>query len=126
MNFETFKATLQSVVPVGTVLQNPGGGTSEILTVSDEVISYRRGNSIIYVSLQNLFDAYWNFRGRAMSSTELRIFRPSVFDSSARPAGHSCNCTFLFLVLQRLGVVNAIEGKGISGNPFFVNVNGSN
>lgn len=121
-----FKTTLQSAVPVGTILQNPGGGTSEVVCISDEVITYRRGNTNMKVSLQNLFDAYWNFRGRAMSSTELRKFRPFVFDFSAGPAGHSCNCTFLFLVLQRLGIVNAIEGKGISGNPFFVNVNGSN
>jgi type IV secretory pathway TraG/TraD family ATPase VirD4 len=69
-----------------------------------------------------LFDAYALYRGRRVSTTELRAFRPVVFDSAARPAGHSCNCTIFFLLLERMGVVEGIQGKGVCGNPFYVDI----
>jgi hypothetical protein len=122
MDFQAFKDQLRNAVRRGTVFQNPGGGTTEVVFVSDDAVSYRRGKSKINVSLQDLFDAYRDHRGRHVSSTDLRIFRPSVFDSQSKPAGHSCNCTFLFLILQRLGIVKDIQGKGVKGNPYFVKI----
>ena len=41
------------------------------------------------------------------------------FDSSKK--GHSCNCTFLFFIADKLGLLkNGISGKGVRGNPFYV------
>ncbi len=122
MNFEAFKTKTRNAIPIGTAFRNPGGGTSVVQAVSDTEVSYRRGNSTIHVSLRALFDAYWHFRGGRVFSTDLQRFAPSVFDSNARPAGHSCNCTFLFLLLQRLGVINQIQGDGVRGHPYFVDI----
>lgn len=124
MDFQTFKAKVQTEVPVGKVFDNPGGGTSEVLSVSEHAITYRRGNSSISVSLQDLFDPYQVALGRRLSSRDLRLYAPSVFDSQARPAGHSCNATFLFLVLQHLGVVKEIKGGGVKGDSYFVDIPG--
>src|SRR5438445_13872502 len=68
MNYQAFKNKIQDMVPLGMVFQNPGGGTSEVLSLSDEAVSYRRGKSRIYVSLLDLFDAYWAYRGSRVSS----------------------------------------------------------
>ena len=63
-------------------------------------VSYKRGKSTIRVAIIDLFAAYAHFRGRRVSSCDLKMLAPHVFDSQARPAGHSCNCTFLFMVLM--------------------------
>ena len=35
------------------------------------------------------------------------------FDSAARdPAGHSCNCTFAFMLLERAGLADGIVKRG--------------
>jgi len=120
MEFSEFKQKIRTSIPIGTILDNPGGGTSTILSCSSEAMSYRRRNSTIYVSLRDLFDGYVRFKGGSMSSNDLKVINPSVFDSNARPAGHSCNCTFLFMVLQKIGVVTHIQGHGVRGDPFFV------
>jgi len=122
MDFEAFKVKLYALVPAGTVFSNPGGGTSEVLSVSDEAVSYRRGKSKINVSLRDLFDAYWVYRGHSVTSTDLKSFRPAVFDSQSKPAGHSCNCTFLFLLLLQFGVVSDIQGNGVKGCPYVVKI----
>jgi hypothetical protein len=122
MNFSTFTRQMQAAIPVGTILDNPGGGTSEILSYSSEGVSYRRGRSTIYVSLRDLYEGYAKFRGRRVSSLDLKVVAPSVFDSQARPAGHSCNCTFLFLALQEMGLVTNIYGRGVRGDPYFVDL----
>jgi hypothetical protein len=57
-----------------------------------------------------------------ISSSELKVFLPAIFDSAARPAGHSCNATLLFLALREMGIVSAIHGNGVAGNPFFVEI----
>jgi hypothetical protein len=122
MDFNAFRNCTNEVAPVGAVWTNPGGGVSTIISVSAERISYRRGKSVMSVSIWDLFDAYALYRGRRVSTTELRAFRPVVFDSAARPAGHSCNCTIFFLLLERMGVVEGIQGKGVCGNPFYVDI----
>lgn len=120
MDFDTFKKKVKEAIPVGTVLQNPGDGTSIIVSYSDSEISYKRDNSTIYVSLCDLFDAYSHFKGQQVSSNDLKSYAPSIYDSKAHPAGHDCNCTFLFMVLCRLPLVVGIEGRGVKGSPFFV------
>jgi len=122
MDFSEFKQRVHESIPKGTILDNPGGGTSTILSYPPDAVSYRRGNSTMYVSLRDLFDGYVRFKGGHMSSSDLKVINPSVFDSQARPAGHSCNCTFLFMLLQKIGVVTHIQGCGVRGNPFFVDL----
>lgn len=120
MDFSEFKQKVYVSIPKGAILDNPGGGTSIIMSYSSEAVSYLRGNSTIYVSLRDLFDGYIQFKGGHMSSKDLKAVNPRVFDSQASPAGHSCNCTFLFILLQKIGVVTHIQGRGVKGNPFFV------
>jgi len=120
VNLEQFSSSVQKTLPVGTVIDNPGGSISTIVGYTNSKISYVRGNSTIYVSLADLHSSYSDYLGRRLSSADLKKIAPSVFDSSARPAGHSCNCTFLFRILQRLNIAGEIEGRGVRGSPFSV------
>ncbi len=124
MDFDEFKRKIKAAIPVDTIMDNPGGGTSTIISVSDDKISYMRGSSTIYVSFQDIYDAYSKYRGQKVTSSDLKVYRPSVFDPAAKPAGHSCNCTFLFLLISRIGEANGIQGAGVRGNPYFVEVAG--
>ena len=120
MTLVEFVLALKSTGPVDSVLDNPGGGTSKIIEYSQSFITYRRGKSAIRVSYESLFKAYTAFKGRQVSSSDLKQCAPSVFDSAARPAGHSCNATLLFLLLRELGMSSAISGSGVKGDPYFV------
>ncbi len=122
MKSSEFNELIEASIPVGTILENPGKGTSEISGYSDKNISYIRRKSTIRVAFKDLFNAYSHFRGQQVSSSMLKDFESKVFDSNARPAGHSCNCTFFFLILVRLNLAGKIEGKGVTRNPFFVNI----
>ena len=122
MDIDTFCTKFFETVTPGTVFQNPGGGTSNVLSVKNGKVRYKRGASTMAVSLQDLFNAYVAFRGRSMSSSELKVLAPAIFDSAARPAGHSCNATFFFLALQKMAVVTAIHGNGVRGAPYFVEI----
>lgn len=116
--FGEFRASMVNMLPPGTVLANPGGGTTTIKRYSGGKVAYQRGKSTIRVAIKDLFSAYSQFKGTTVSAPELRRYAPHVFDSAARPAGHSCNCTFLFMALRELGMAGPIQGEGKSGNPF--------
>ena len=119
MTRQEFIRAARNAFPSGYTFDNPGGGTSHILGVGGNAIAYRRGNSSIRVLLTDLYRAFDSFRGQRVTSTDLRRFAPSVFDSNARPAGHSCNCTFLFHLLQRLELTDGgLEGRGVRGDPY--------
>jgi hypothetical protein len=120
MDFDAFSRLMHITVTPGTVFPNPGGGSSELIDFSSGSLIYRRGNSRIYVSLRDLYNAYAHFRGSNVSSTDLRQYRPSVFDSVA--GGHSRNCTMLFILLKAIGAVDRIQGEGVRGNPFWVTI----
>lgn len=81
---------------------------------------YIRGRSTMQVSLRDFYDAFTAFRSGTCETTALRQFRPHVFDSAAK--GHSCNCTFFFLVLQKAGLAGEISGTGVRGNAFRANI----
>lgn len=119
MEYAEFKQKLITSLPVGTTLPNPRKGTSTIEAYSYDTVTYRRGSSNLYVRFQDLYEAWQRFQGGYVHTTDLKAWRPEVFDSTARPAGHDCNCTFLFLVLQRMGLGSKINGSGVSGSPFF-------
>jgi hypothetical protein len=122
MQFENFVTQVISSFPVGAVVQNPGGGTSLIVVSNNIKISYQRRKSTMSVKLVDLFEAYKKFQGVRLSSSDLKIFKPAIFNSAARPAGHSCNCTILFRVLEGLQLCEPITGAGVRGNPFSVKI----
>lgn len=103
----------------GYCFANPGGGTSRIERITRTAITYRRGKSPITVRWSGLYRAYSHFKGKRVSSTDLRKFAPAVFDSNARPAGHSCNCTFFFHLIEKMGLAEGgLRGRGVNGDPF--------
>jgi len=120
MDFDAFSRLMHIKVAPGAVFPNPGGGSSEIIGFGSGSLIYRRRNSRICVSLRDLYDAYAHFRGGNVSSTDLRQYHPSVFDSGA--GGHSCNCTMLFILLKAIGAADRIKGEGVRGNPFWVTI----
>jgi hypothetical protein len=118
MNLDSFKSQIITTVLPRDVYQNPGGGTSSIESISENGITYKRGKSKIYISFSDMYSAYTHFKKKYITSNDLKKFAPDVFDSDARPAGHSCNCTFLFTALYKLGLAGALSGEGVRGNPF--------
>jgi hypothetical protein len=122
MDFDQFKREVGRKLHVGLILNNPGKGTSQISSLSDKGVSYIRGHSTIYVSFQDLFEVLNHFIGEVVTSSDLMDYKPSIFDPKARKPGHSCNCTFFFMLLERIGIVSKIGGRGVKGDPFFVNI----
>ncbi len=119
LTIDQFRSQMTNLLPPGIVLDNPGKGTTRIKNHSHGRVSYIHGNSTIRVCITDLFAAYTKFRGLKVSSRELKRYAARVFDSSARPAGHSCNCIFLIMVLVKLGLADEIGGEGKSGQPFY-------
>jgi hypothetical protein len=120
MDYQEFVSTIISSKPIGTVIPNPGGGTSTIISYTDENISYQRKNSPITVAFEDLYKAYAKFKGHKVYTTDLRDYAPKIFDS--KRSGHSCNATFLFSILIFLGKVNEIKGEGKTNHPFYVSI----
>ena len=118
MDIDDFVNLIRGVLLLNMEFDNPGGGTSTIESITDNGITYRRGNSPIFVRFQDLHAAFDRFRGHLVTSSELKEFSPAVYDSSARPAGHSCNCTFLFQIPNAIGHAGEIEGSGVRGDQF--------
>lgn len=107
-------------VQQGQRFENPGGGDSLIHSIDDARIVYIRGKSKISLKLDDVVAVTDHFPKTKLTNNQLKEFCPKVFDSNARPAGHSCNCTLLFRVLQSIGRASEIFGKGIRGNPFYI------
>lgn len=122
MTFDEFSTELYRVVKLGMVFENPGGGTSEVVSAQNGKISYRRKSSTMTITVESLYNAFAAHRNSRVSSRELRAKWPAIFDSQARPAGHSCNVTFLFLCLEQMGLVTQILGQGKAGKPFYVDI----
>ncbi len=105
----------------GMVYQNPQKGTSRIASISPEKIVYIRGNSRISLNIEVIHSVYQQYKGKKCSSNDLKIYEPKVFDSKQN--GHSCNCTFLFTVLNEIGLTeNGIEGEGKPYKPFYIRI----
>jgi len=122
MDYLAFKSKFEVALPIGSVLKNPGCGTSEVLSNASDHVAYKCGKSRIRTSLSDFHASFIRFAGSRVTSSDLKVFRPSVYDSYARPAGHSCNCTFLFLGLQQMGLSSAIKGAGVRGSPYTVDL----
>jgi len=117
MNYKEFKSAVIQNLPPGTLLDNPGGGTSIIKTYKDDTVRYQRGKSTFSASLKLFHEVVVAFDGQTLSSTALKQYSHK-FDSTR--SGHSCNCTLLFLILQKIGLVDKILGSGKKGDPFYV------
>lgn len=112
MEFCAFRERIEENIAVGDVLPNPGGGTSTIVRIEDKGVRYRRGKSIMFLRWDIFYQAYRQFCGRFVNTGDLRALDNS-FDSAARdPAGHSCNCTFAFMLLERAGLADGIVKRG--------------
>jgi hypothetical protein len=126
MTFDEFASRFRAQLPVGLVLENPGSGTSNVMAYSGNRVCYKRGDSRLYVGLDDLYNAYRHFAGRSVTTSDLKDFAPSIFDSAKRDEsskrGHNCHATFLFLALRQMGIVDEILGTGRSGNPFSVTI----
>ena len=123
MNRGEFIRRARAAMPIGCEFPNLGGGTTRIERHHADHVHYRRKNSTIRVDWDALYAAYVRFAGGRVSSTELREFRPEVFDSAARPAGHSCNCTFFMQLCMAMGLVNGdVDGRGIKGKPYAIRI----
>jgi hypothetical protein len=114
------KQKILEVIQKGQLFQNPGGGDSLIHSTENEKIVYIRGKSKIPLKLDDIEAVMDHFPITKLTTNQLKEFCPKVFDSNARPAGHSCNCTMLFRILQSIGRGSEIFGKGIRGNPFYI------
>ncbi len=116
---EQFITQLVNHVPEGSVFDNPGGGTSTIIMIGEDKLSYIRGKSRFYLSYSAIFDVLRLFSGMTTTTTDLKRHNPEVFDSKL--GGHSCNCTTMFRILERMGLIDGtVQGSGKRGSPFFV------
>lgn len=87
--------SIQENVKVGMVFDNPGGGTSEIVSISNERIVYKRGNSRLYLKIQDFVDIYEKFAGIKCTTNDIKAFNPKVFCSGGN--GYGCHCTLFLL-----------------------------
>jgi hypothetical protein len=120
VDFAAFVQLLRERLEAGLVMQNPGGGTSTVVSCSDARLCYRRRASKFWIYLRPLYDAYQHFAGGDVSTNDLAAFAPGVFDQDY--SGHNCHRTFFLMALLQMGVVGAIWGSGRSGDPFGVTI----
>ena len=121
MNGNDLVAKIKSNLPIGIALNNPGGGTSTILDVQYNRLVYRRGNSRLYYNFADLVVAYDLYKGWLCSTINLKELEPSVYESKSN--GHSCNCTFFFMLLDYFGLTeDGICGSGRRGSPFYIKI----
>lgn len=119
MTKERFLEQLKSAIPLDTKFDNPGGGVSMIVGIGDEKLSYIRGSSRMYLPYDAVVEVLNKYSGKTISSSDLKECKASVFDSTC--GGHSCNCTLMFSVLERMGLtVGSIKGAGRRGSPFYI------
>lgn len=119
MTKEQFITQLVNAVPEGSVFDNPGGGTSTIIKVGEAKLSYMRGKSRFFLSYSTIYDAMRLFSGMTTTTNDLKQNNPEVFDSKL--GGHSCNCTTMFRILERMELIDGtVQGSGKRGSPFFV------
>ncbi len=103
---------IRDTLKVGMVFDNPGGGTTEIVSISGTSIYYKRKNSKMQLKFSDIDSSYYNFKDGRVTTNMLKGFKPKVFNT--RENGHDCNCTVLFLILKNAGLT---KGE-IYGRPF--------
>lgn len=120
MELCAFKNLIKLKVPAGIVLKNPCKETSTVLSYTDKGIYYRRGKSRIFLTFEDCYETFDQFKDQRVTTLDLKVFRPHIYDSKAEKPGHSCNCTMVFLLFKKAGLASIIQGKGVRGNPFYL------
>jgi hypothetical protein len=120
MDFSEFVSAFHEQIKVGSIFQNPKKGDSTVISVKNGIVKYNRKKYSFSISIEVLYQSYSSFIGRKMSTNDLKAYKPEIFDTKARPAGHDCNTTFLLCVLVQMNLAKSVDGKGVSGDPFFV------
>ena len=119
MEFNQFVQKLKAALPPGIKLSNPRKGITTIISYTNGNLKYKRGETTFYVAILTFYEAFQKYKGRRVSSNDLKQFAPNVF---ARERGHSCNCSMFFLALQSIGIIDKINGSGNPGDPFWVRI----
>ena len=101
------------------VLKNPKSGTSTITAIDKNVVHYTRGSSPFSLEIAIIEKAYQNFNGKKCTTDDLAKFNKVFTDKNGNA---HCGCTF-FLMLMREFFGVPILGKGVKGNPFYVDLN---
>jgi hypothetical protein len=122
MTLEEFIKLVRELCQVPVIIHFPPLADSAIVRTDYQHIWYRRGRSTIKISIRDMWEATEHFAGERVTTNEIRTYRPHVFDSHARPAGHSCNLTFLFAVLLLLKIATDLQGKGRRGSPYSIHI----
>lgn len=120
MTKKEFEKAIFKSIQEGQVFRNPLRGISTIVEIDSNRVRYKRGKSIISLTIGDMYKAYAKYAGKDASSSDFRAYNPELYDS--KQGGHSCHCSFLFLVLIAMGLVNGIQGGGVRGNPFWVHI----
>ena len=116
-----FEARLYDKIYPGLILKN-GKTKSKILDIKNEKIKFEHGGTKnpLFLSISDIFYVYkLLIKLNKVKTSQLRKFKPKVFDS--QQGGHTCNCVFAFMILKRLGLINGnIKGKGKKGAPYYI------
>lgn len=105
-------------VAVRDVLQNPGKGTSTIISFTETAIRYLRGNSVIPLRYEAIESAYAEFKGKRVSASDLKNF-----DREFSAERHHCNAIFFLMLMNQCGLAkDGIQGEGVAGKPFYINL----
>lgn len=119
MDFEEFCKIIRKEIIIDMLFENPGGGTSRVIDItSSDFIVYQRKASKIRVNIIELYKVYTYYKGKNVSSSDLKSFKPNIF--STKENGHDCNCSLIFLILNKIGLASEILGRGKRGDPFYV------
>lgn len=106
-------------IRAGDMLTNPQRGFSVIVSISPDKIVYRRGRSEISYKFSAITETYEAFKGKIVSTSDLRTFLPEVYNS--QKSGHSCNAVFFCMLMVACGLTDGpIQGKGHAFYPYYI------
>jgi hypothetical protein len=120
MDIETFSDLICKKILIGDNFANPGGakkgyGYRTVRTINrNQIVFFNAGTekeAPITLLIQKFYDVIFEFQSDCCDTFQLKKFSPEVFDSQARPAGHSCNCTFLMSISDKLGFLASGQGN---------------
>ena len=109
---------IKAALKPGDKFINPGGGITTIKSITSSKIYYIRGSSTMSLDINIIKEVYDHFKGSTFTTNDLKKCCPKSFDPKA--SGHSCNCTVLFMLLKKIGLVDNIMGEGKRNSTFYI------
>ncbi|MBD5433245.1 MAG: hypothetical protein HDR35_02955 [Treponema sp.] len=93
------------------VLSNPCSGTSEVIKITDDSITYKRGDSKITIKAEDINSAYERFKGKKVTTSDLAKFNPAFSQKT-----HRCNASFFLMLMDKCNLTKTgiIKGKTLS------------